>query len=287
MRLWPIVAATRLRSVDLARSIAMSIIATVVGGGVSGAFGAATVDQRAERDVSFSTVAECDLDTVTALAGRHSGVRQFVVMATDDFDDVHGTVEVAVLTDGGEWRCRRGAQPAMFGRNGTRPLIERRSGDGTTPAGVFPLGEVTAWDGQRFSMFGNRPDPGALAPYRSVRLEDCWGATPYTSRYQHLVDRPGCSGPDEWLQAYGEAYSHAAVIGANLDPISGDEGGETPYAAAIFLHRTSYTAAGAGKPTSGCVSLGYDDLVGTMRGIDPALAPHFAIGPRTWLRDSA
>ncbi len=274
---------------DLARTIALAIVAAVSAGGVVGASGpwGATVDETAERDVAFSTVAECDLGTVTALASRHPEVRQFVVMATDDFDDVAGTVEVAVQTDGGEWRCRRGAQTAFFGRKGTTPLIERRSGDGTTPAGVFPLGEVTAWDGQTFSMFGNRPDPGTLAPYRSVRPEDCWGATPNTSRYQRVIDRPGCSGPDEWLQDYGESYSHAAVIGANLDPISGDDPGETPYAAAIFLHRTSYTSSGAGKPTSGCVSLGYDDLVGTIRSIDPALTPHFAIGPRAWLRDSA
>ena len=104
---------------------------------------------------------------------------------------------------------------------------------------------------------------------------------------QQLIDRPGCAGPDEWLQSFGDAYAHAAVIGANLDPVSGDEPGETPFAAAIFLHRTSYTSSGAGKPTSGCVSLGYEDLVDTLRGIDPDLAPHFAIGPRSWLRSTA
>ncbi len=271
----------------LARTIARFAL---LGGSVFAAsFGSsgATVDERADRDVAFSTVATCDLATVGAMAARHPGVRQFVVMATDDVDAVTGTVEVAVRTAGGEWRCRRGQQPAMFGRSGTRPLIERRSGDGTTPAGVFPLGEVTAWDGQTFSMFGNRADPGVLAPYRSVRPEDCWGATPDTSRYQHVVALPGCSGPDEWLQEFGEAYAHAAVIGANLDPISGDEPGEIPYAAAIFLHRTSYTSGGAGKPTSGCVSLGIDDLVATLRSIDPALDPHFAIGPRAWLQTTA
>ena len=277
---------------NLARTIALAIVATTAGGVIAGALAplgpwGASVDETADRDVAFSTEAACDLDTVVGLSARHPDVRQFIVMATDDFGDVSGTVEVAVRTSGDEWQCRRGAQPAMFGRSGTRPLVDRRSGDGTTPAGVFPLGEVTAWDGQTFSMFGNRPDPGALAPYRSVRPEDCWGATPNTSRYQHVIARYGCSGPDEWLQNYGEAYSHAAVIGANLDPISGDEPGETPYAAAIFLHRTSYTSAGAGKPTSGCVTLGYDDLVGTIRSIDPALSPHFAIGPRAWLRDSA
>jgi L,D-peptidoglycan transpeptidase YkuD (ErfK/YbiS/YcfS/YnhG family) len=249
--------------------------------------GAATVVERADRDVAFAPAATCDLATVEALATRHPDIRQFVVMATDGFGAVAGTVEVAVRTVGGTWVCRRGPQPAMFGRTGTRPLLDRRSGDGTTPAGVFPLGEVTAWDGQVFSMFGNRPDPGVRFAYRSVRREDCWGATPNTSRYQHVVNQPGCSGPDEWLQSIGDAYAHAAVIGANLDPVSGDEPGETPFAAAIFLHRTSYTATAAGKPTSGCVSLGYEDLVDTLRSLDPALAPHFAIGPRAWLRTTA
>lgn len=248
--------------------------------------GGVEVDRQAARDVAFDPDASCDLDTVRALARRHPDVGQFVVMATNGFGDTAGTVEVAVRSVTGEWRCQRGAQAATFGRNGTRPLAERRSGDGTTPAGVFPLGEVTAWDGQTFSIFGNQPDPGVLVPYREVRHEDCWGATSNTARYQHLVRAPGCSGPDEWLPSYGDVYSHAAVIGANLDPISGDEPGEPPYAAAIFLHRDSYRN-GVAKPTSGCVSLPYDDLVTTVRLLDARLTPHFAIGPRDWLRTTA
>ena len=176
-------------------------------------------------------------------------------------------------TDDGTWHCQRGPQPARFGRAGTRPLLDRRSGDDTTPAGVFPLGVVTAWDGQTFSIFGNQPDPGVLAPYRSVRYEDCWGAVKNTARYQHLVNRPGCTGPDEWLRKIGDVYAHAAVIGANLDPISGDAPGETPYAAAIFLHRHSYSSSGAPQATSGCVSLAIADLVDTLRLLDPRLAP--------------
>ncbi len=249
---------------------------------------AVTADRLATRDVVFTPGAICDLTTIDALAGRHPDVRQFVVMATDGFGDTTGTVEVAVRDARGTWRCQRGPQTARFGRNGTRPLLERRSGDGTTPAGVFPLGVVTAWDGQTFSFFGNSPDPGTLGPYRSVRAEDCWGATRNTARYQHLVERPRCPGPDdEWLAGIGEVYSHAAVIGANLDPISGDEPGETPHAAAIFLHRHSYPSPGVTKPTSGCVSLAADDLVATIRLIDPRLEPHFAIGPVDYLRTTA
>lgn len=267
-------------------------IALALAGGAAGAAAAglagATVSSPAERDVSFAPGGACDLVTIQAVSSRHGEVRQFVLMTTDAFDQSVGTVEVAVRNDHGVWHCQQPAMTARFGRNGTRPLFDRRSGDGTTPAGVFPLGIVTAWDGQVFSMFGNRPDPGVLAPYRAVRPQDCWGATANTATYQHLVDRLRCPGPhDEWLAGYADAYSHAAVIGANLDPVSGDEPGETPYAAAIFLHRTSYLASGESKATSGCVSLAYEDLVDTLRLIDPRLAPHFAIGPVDWLRTSA
>lgn len=266
----------------------MVVAALMAWGNVVDAFlgdAAATVGESASRGVQVRLSADCDLTTVTALASRHPGVDQFVVMATDSFGATSGTVAVAVRRGDGAWACQTDEMFARFGRNGTRPLVERVSGDGTTPAGVFPLGVVTAWDGEVFSLFGNSPDPGVVAPYREVQPEDCWGATRHTPRYQHLVDLPGCPGPDdEWLPAFGDVYSHAAVIGANLDPISGDEPGEIPYAAAIFLHRHSYLPSGTAKATSGCVSLAYEDLVDVVRLLDPRLDPHFAIGPADWLR---
>ncbi len=274
-----------------ARATAWSVFAlAMVAGSASAAMSAidtpASATVGAARGVPFADVT-CDLATVESLASRHPGVRQWVVASTSSFAATSGTVEVAVRDDAGVWRCQRGAQAARFGRTGTRPLIDRRSGDGTTPAGVFPLATVEAWDGQRFSIFGNQPDPGTVAPYRAVRDEDCWGATPNTGRYGHIVNRPNCSGPDEWLPDFGDVYSHAAVIGANLDPISGDAPGETPYAAAIFLHRHSYESSGTTRPTSGCVSLAYDELVATLRLLDPRLSPHFAIGPVDYLRTTA
>ena len=268
----------------------MVIAALLAWGNIADAFvgdAAAVVARTATRGVQVQIDADCDLTTVVALASRHPGVDQFVVMATDSFAATSGTVAVAVRA-GDSWACQTDDLPARFGRNGTRPLLDRRSGDGTTPAGVFPLGVATAWDGEVFSLFGNSPNPGTRAPYRAVRPEDCWGATRNTSRYQHLVNLPRCPGPDdEWLPAYGDVYSHAAVIGANLDPISGDEPGEDPYAAAIFLHRHSYLSGGTAKATSGCVSLASDDLVEVLRLLDPRLDPHFAIGPVDWLRTTA
>jgi L,D-peptidoglycan transpeptidase YkuD (ErfK/YbiS/YcfS/YnhG family) len=275
-------------SVPFARLAALLALLGSIAFGIVDGIRDAVVGRSAVRDVAFDPDAVCDITTVEAVAARHPDIRQLVVMATDSFGATRGTVEVAVRTAAGDWRCQRAPQTARFGRNGTRPLPERRSGDGTTPAGVFALGVVTAWDGRQFSIFGNRPDPGTTAPYRSVRPEDCWGATPNTPRYQHVVNLPGCPGPhDEWLAKYGDVYAHAAVIGANLDPISGDAAGEIPFAAAIFLHRHSYAASGAARATSGCVSLEDGDLVGTLRLLDPRLRPHFAIGPTDWLRSTA
>ncbi len=101
------------------------------------------------------------------------------------------------------------------------------------------------------------------------------------------MNSPGCTSPDEWLTRIGDVYGNAAMIGANLDPISGDAPGEPPLAAAIFLHRFSYSASGASKSTSGCVSLAQDDLEVALRLIDPGLGVQFAIGELSWLRDQA
>lgn len=247
--------------------------------------GPARTDRTAVRDVAWDPTARCDDTTVAALADHHPEVGQFVVVTAPDASSSVGTVEVAVRDRSGAWRCQVGPTPARLGRNGVRALDDRRSGDGTTPAGVFPLGTVTAWDGQTFQFFGNRPDPGVRGAYRAVRHEDCWGATPGDPNYQRLVARPGCPGPDdEWLPRYGDVYAHAAVIGANLDPVSGDEPGEPALAAAIFLHRHAYDGAGRDRPTSGCVSLPLAELVDVLGVIDPAREPRFAIGTVASLR---
>jgi L,D-peptidoglycan transpeptidase YkuD (ErfK/YbiS/YcfS/YnhG family) len=249
--------------------------------------GAAVAGERAGRGIAAEVGATCDLDLVHDLATRHPGVRQFITVSSDAWSATTGRLEV-VAFDGSDWVCQLGARPAMLGSNGTRPLLDRRSGDGTTPAGVFPLGTQTAWDGQRFQFFGNSPDPGVRGSYRAVQQQDCWGATPAAATYQQLYARANCPGPDdEWLPRFGDVYSYAAVIGANLTPVSGDAPGEPAYAAAIFLHRNSYGGGSTARPTSGCVSLDAADLVTALRLIDPALDPHFAIGLRSWISTTA
>ncbi len=170
----------------------------------------------------------------------------------------------------GKWTCARSNMIGRVGRNGVRPLAQRRSGDGTTPGGVFPLATMVAPNGKAFQFFGNGANPGVHGGWHQVQAGDCWAATPYLSTYNTLISRSAsrCISPDEYLPSITGAYTMAAFIGANTGPArSGDRPGEPPLAAAIFLHRFSYTSTGATKPTSGCVSLGLADLTFVMRSL--------------------
>jgi L,D-peptidoglycan transpeptidase YkuD (ErfK/YbiS/YcfS/YnhG family) len=231
--------------------------------------------------VDNPALAGCDAAVLQKLAESKPTVAQWIVVTVPSATSTAGTLAIATVRNDA-WQCTLAPTAAMVGRGGIRPLLQRRSGDGTTPAGVFPLGVVNSPQGP-ISFFGNSANPGALGPYRRVQPGDCYGANPNTPGYGHWrVDSAGCVGDDELLQTMVTAYEHAVLIGANTEPdVSGDAPGETAYAAAIFLHRTSVNANGSPKPTSGCVSIGHTQLVTALRAIDPALDPHFAIGTRT------
>ena len=237
----------------------------------------------AERTTGPQPASDCQ-QIAFDVALHHPGTSQVVVVATPNATATAGTLQVAQRTALG-WACTTPVA-ARVGRAGTRPLLQRRSGDGTTPAGVFPLGVMTAWDGQVFSFFGNSADPGVAAGgFRRVKVGDCFGATPNNTTYGHLVfrARASCPGPDdEYLPAFGTVYERAALIGANMEPhVSGDAPGEVPYAAAIFLHRNSYDATGNSKATSGCVSLSHADLIAVLTRLRAGAL--FAIGDTAWL----
>ncbi|MEQ1872852.1 MAG: L,D-transpeptidase family protein [Ilumatobacteraceae bacterium] len=219
----------------------------------------------------------------TNVGVRNPATTQVIVVLAAFDEPARATLEVATKTPKG-WMCGA-AMSARVGRAGVRPFVERRSGDGTTPAGVFAIGTMTAWDGQVFNFFGNAADPGITAgAYRRVQAGDCFGATPNHVDYGHLVQRTkaNCQTPDEYLPSVESAYAHAALINANMEPnVSGDAPGEIPYASAIFLHRFSLDANGNPRATSGCVSLGLNNLVEVLRAMQPTTM--FAIGEPKWL----
>jgi len=204
-------------------------------------------------------------------AGVPDSARQVVVVTASGI-----TADVDLLVrDGAGWQCAAMDMPGRVGKNGVRDLAARRSGDGTTPAGVFGLGTMTDTTGRPFQFFGNASPPDGLrGAWHQVQPNDCWGATPGTPDYNVLVSRPAgaCTSPDEYLPNLPTTYSQAALIDANMGPDrSGDDPSEPPLAAAIFLHRHTYRN-GVAAATSGCVSLNAENLARVLPQLVPGEA---------------
>src|SRR3954470_16002164 len=126
--------------------------------------------------VASPALAGCDAQVLQRLAESRPAVGQWIVVVVPSTSSASGTAAIATVRDN-VWTCTLATTPAMVGRVGIRPLQQRRSGDGTTPSGIFSLGVVDSPQGP-VSFFGNSPDPGALGPYRKVQTGDCYGANP-------------------------------------------------------------------------------------------------------------
>ena len=141
----------------------------------------------------------------------------------------------------GTWRAVRTGIPVWVGRNGFQYASRRHEGDGTTPAGKFPMR----------SAFGGQPNPGAHLPWTQLQSSSCWSGE--RADYNTYVRRT-CTARDENLWASrGSAYRYAAVVGFNDSPAVWGRG------SAIFLHVT------LSQPTSGCVSMSQTNLLWTLR----------------------
>jgi L,D-peptidoglycan transpeptidase YkuD (ErfK/YbiS/YcfS/YnhG family) len=164
------------------------------------------------------------------------------------------------------WLPAAGPFAARVGRNGLS--ANRHEGDGTTPAGTFPIGAT---------MYGNAPNPGVRFAYRRLRCGDWWNEDPRSPTYnsfQHVAcgTKPPfvVNTPGMWQQP--RAYPYLAIVEFNMHPVVPGRG------SGIFLH------AQTGRATSGCISLRRDELADVLRWLRPAEDPVIAIGTRAQLR---
>lgn len=147
-----------------------------------------------------------------------------------------------LVWSGGRVRC-------ALGRGGIR--IDKREGDGATPAGLYPLRRVlfrpdrvnrphTALRTDRIDVADGWCDDAADPRYnRQVRL-------PYPARHEKL-----------WLEE--AIYDVIVVLGHNDAPVVPGAG------SAVFLHvaRPDYA------PTAGCVAVALPDLLGLLTACGP------------------
>jgi L,D-peptidoglycan transpeptidase YkuD (ErfK/YbiS/YcfS/YnhG family) len=189
-----------------------------------------------------------------------SPARQLVTVVATSTATTYATATLwSRASASGCWRPIEGPWPARIGRTGLS--AHHHEGDGTTPTGTFGFGSV---------IYGLGPDPHTRFRFHAVRCGDWWDGDPRSptyNRFRHIYcgRTPPFGGGSEALWKQTTAYRYFAVIEYNSSPAVPGRG------SAIFLH------AATGSPTNGCVSLGLDRLVQTLRWLDPRLHPQIRI----------
>jgi L,D-peptidoglycan transpeptidase YkuD (ErfK/YbiS/YcfS/YnhG family) len=157
--------------------------------------------------------------------------------------------EGRLVLDGLVLRC-------ALGKGGVKPAVEKREGDGATPAARMALRRVL------FRADRLAP-PRCAVPVEPIAPQDGWCDDPGHRLYNRQVTRP-FDASHEALWRDDSVYDVIGVLGWNDDPVERGRG------SAIFLHlaRDDY------RPTEGCVALSLRDLrqalEAGLRGLDVA-----------------
>lgn len=131
------------------------------------------------------------------------------------------------------WQGR--SYPCTLGRGGVR--ADKREGDGTSPAGCFPLRAV-------FYRADRMDKPVTCLPCSAIAPDDGWCDAPADPAYNRKVRLPyPASAETMWRD--DALYDIVVVLGHNDNPVVPGAG------SAIFLHLMRED----GGPTEGCVGV--------------------------------
>ena len=157
------------------------------------------------------------------------------------------------VLDIGERRVRCALGPA-----GVIPAIEKREGDGASPAGVWPIREV-------IYRPDRGPPPATEIRVRCMAQDDGWCDDPADRAYNRPVTLPYPASAEALWRDDG-VYDIVVVLGHNDDPPIRGMG------SAIFLHlcRPGY------PPTEGCVAVTRADLEDLLQRAHPGDAIEIA-----------
>jgi len=135
-----------------------------------------------------------------------------------------------------------------LGRNGIN--LNKKEGDGITPAGTFPLRKV-------FFRADRLPAPETSLPTVALKPEDGWSDDPKDPAYNKQIKLPH-SYRHEKLWRNDHIYDVIIELGQNDNPP------KPGYGSAIFIHVAKLDQS----PTEGCIALKLEDLLLLLRNCD-------------------
>ena len=149
--------------------------------------------------------------------------------------------------------------PAALGKGGVRPAKDKREGDGSSPAGVWPIRRVL------YRADRGRAPKTAL-PVQPIAPDDGWCDDTADPNYNRPVEHPYPASAERLWRRDG-LYDIVVVLGHNDDPPVPGLG------SAIFLHIAQPDYA----PTEGCAALSREDLERLLEMAAPGDAVEIAL----------
>ncbi len=206
-----------------------------------------------------------------------NGARQAVVVLTEGWAAVPGTLQRYERSAAGPWRRVGEPIPVVVGRAGlgwgiglhggppagAAPV--KHEGDGRSPAGVFRIGSAFGYEA---------PDPATRLPY--IPVTSNWQCVDDSAsvHYNEVLDVRGV--PVDWssheeMRRRDDAYRLGAIVEHNWAGQRQRAGGSC-----IFLHIWS----GPRSSTVGCTAMAPTDIQTLLAWLDPASDPVLVQLPR-------
>ena len=224
------------------------------------------------------TLATFATTSAAATTPTWSGASQAIVVVTDNWDAIHGSLR-RYERDFHGWHIVGKAEPVIIGRNGAAwgkdfasnglggPV--KQEGDNRSPAGVFRIGEA----------FGYEPTAATALPYRGLQATDYCVDTITSPFYNRIVDTRDVGEQAEKdstepmrrdIHVHGDQrYRLGFVIASNP--------GNTPrFGSCIFAHIWH----SPDTPTAGCTAMTLPVMQRLLGWLRPERKPVFVLLPR-------
>jgi len=146
-----------------------------------------------------------------------------------------------LILENQEFRC-------ALGKGGISK--DKKEGDGSTPAGCFPIREV-------FYRADRIEKPETVIPTRHLNKDDGWCDDPKDKNYNKFVKLPYPASAES-LWRNDNLYNIIVILGYNDSPPISENG------SAIFIHiaRPNYSS------TAGCIALAKPDILKLLKEIN-------------------
>ena len=186
-------------------------------------------------------------------------VKQLLIVYEKNPASIEATLSTWEKTEDG-WHIVLESLDAVLGKKSLVLAVDKKEGDGHTPAGLFSLG----------TAFGYEPQIETGLSYRQATDNDFWIDDSESAQYNQWVVGAPQAKSYEKLKREDDLYKYAAVIEYNTAPVVPGKG------SAIFLH----IWRASNQPTSGCIALSEENIKKLLSWLDKEKNPAIFITGR-------